>query len=54
MNHAWHELGKKPEKTDTDKALIAAVIHLSVTRYTKLTMEEIYDKLLEQYAAIAE
>lgn len=48
MEHPWHELGRKPDKSDHERMLVAAIIVLSVQdNYAKWTFERIYDYLYE-------
>ncbi len=59
MTHEWQKLTETPESemTSRDHALIAAVVLLSTNHdpqsesrsFSHLTMEECFDKLVQQY-----
>lgn len=52
----WSDLGRKTQAqlTDGDRVAIAAIIKLSVTIRTKVTMDEIFEGLLRDYEHILE
>ncbi len=60
--HLWHQLTQKQDKTEVERAIIAAVLLLSTQSdpkneyrsFSHLTMEECFDKLVKQYEGLSE
>jgi hypothetical protein len=55
LNHPWNELGKRGAQTDAERIAQIAILKLSVLNeksggYSGLTFEEIWDRLLVEYA----
>lgn len=48
MAHEWSDLRQKPDKSDHERMLVAAIILLSVQdAYASWTFEQIYERLIE-------
>lgn len=49
MKHPFWQLAERANKTDTDRAALAAIARLSTSIFSHLTLEQIYDDLLGEY-----
>lgn len=49
-DHPFHVLLRQKEKTPQEGALLAAIMLLSVDRYSHLTPEQVYDQLVLEYS----
>jgi hypothetical protein len=62
LMHLWHQLTQKQDKTEVERAIIAAVLLLSSQydpqserrSFSHLTMEECFDKLVKEYDELIE
>lgn len=53
--HEFHEVAQRSNKTDTERAILQAIIWLSVSPgFTGMTFEEIFDHLAATYKAESE